>query len=92
MLWGPAIFRGPDCSHTTCYTPYYFAPLWDAWANSLHQHNKQPTTTPDVEHEAEGHAKSGILHMHAKMLGARELQLGAAGAPQPRLRERHIHT
>ena len=45
-LWGAVLFPNStiDCTHTLCYTPFYWAPLWDGWAASLErelaeQHN-----------------------------------------------------
>lgn len=41
LLWRPTLFppEGPDCTHTFCYTPFYWLPLWTAWAASLREGN-----------------------------------------------------
>ena len=37
--WGSLIFQkhrdALDCTHATCYTPHYWAPLWESWCQTM---------------------------------------------------------
>ena len=35
LAWRGTLFQGIDCTHTTCYTPFYWMPLWHNWAAAL---------------------------------------------------------
>jgi hypothetical protein len=63
VQWGPTIFKGTDCTHTVCYTPFYFAPLWNAWATAL-EHGSQPASEDSEESAKPVKDLGGMEHLN----------------------------
>ena len=68
-IWGaifpPADSGSGDCTHTYCYTPYYFAPLWDGWATALRAQVEAGSTATAEPATHRGRHESDMEHQHA---------------------------